>query len=118
MEQVETQQEIPINLFKGTDLLVGTVLENRRLTPKERPPADDVRHIVFNAPGLSYLPGQSIGVIPDGVDPRTGKPHKLRLYSVASEAKGDCGDWRTVSVVVVRHFWDNRQALKRSIPGV
>ncbi len=118
MVRVNTQQEIPLSLFKGTDPLAGTVLENRRLTPKERPPDDDVRHVVLSSPGLSYMPGQSIGIIPEGIDPRNGKPHKLRLYSVSSESKGDFGDWRTVSVAVVRHYWDNPKTLEGDIPGV
>ncbi len=118
MVQSQTQRAIPINLFKSTNPLLGTVLEIRRLTPRERPPANDVRHVVLSAPGLSYLPGQSIGVVPEGYDMRTGKPHKLRLYSVSSESKGDFGNWKTVSTVVVRHFWDNEEAGESNIPGV
>ena len=102
MLHVETERRIPLNLFKPSNPLVGTVLENRRLTPPSRPPPNDVRHLVLSEPGLTYLPGQSIGVIPEGCDPRTGKPHKLRLYSVSSESKGDYGDGKTVSTVVLR----------------
>lgn len=46
---------------------------------------------------MPYREGQSIGVIPDGIDPKNGKPHKLRLYSIASSALGDFGDSKTVS---------------------
>ena len=118
MAPVEVQREVPSNLFKSTNPLLGEVLENRRLTPPERPPHNDVRHIVLSSPGLSYLPGQSIGVVPEGYDLRSGKPHKLRLYSVSSESKGDYGDGQTVSTVVVRHFWDNEETGETSIPGV
>lgn len=45
---------------------------------------------------VPYREGQSIGVIADGVD-ANGKPHKLRLYSIASSALGDFGDSKTVS---------------------
>lgn len=45
---------------------------------------------------IPYREGQSIGVIPDGID-KNGKPHKLRLYSIASSALGDFGDSKTVS---------------------
>jgi len=45
---------------------------------------------------VPYREGQSIGVIPDGID-KNGKPHKLRLYSIASSAIGDFGDSKTVS---------------------
>lgn len=45
---------------------------------------------------MPYREGQSIGIIADGVD-KNGKPHKLRLYSIASSALGDFGDSKTVS---------------------
>ncbi len=118
MGPLQMQREIPLNLFKSANPLVGEVLEMRRLTPAERPPANDARHIVLSSPGLSYVPGQSIGAIPEGYDPRTGKPHKLRLYSVSSASKGDYGDWKTVSTVVVRHFWDDEDTGETKIPGV
>ena len=44
---------------------------------------------------VPYREGQSIGVIADGID-KNGKPHKLRLYSIASSALGDFGDSKTV----------------------
>lgn len=118
MAPLQIQREIPSNLFKRTNPLLAKVLENRRLTPPERPPPNDVRHIVLSSPGLPYLPGQSIGVLPEGYDLGSGKPHKLRLYSVSSESKGDYGDGQTVSTVVVRHFWDNEETGETSIPGV
>jgi ferredoxin--NADP+ reductase len=43
--------------------------------------------------------GQSIGIIPDGVD-GAGKPHKLRLYSIASTRHGDDLAENTVSLCV------------------
>lgn len=118
MAKPEMPSDIPLNLFKSTNPLIGTVLENCRLTPPHLPPANDVRHLGTRSPGLSFLPGQSIGAVPEGIDPRTGKPHKLRLYSVASESKGDYGDSQTVSIVVVRHFWDDEQTREENIPGV
>lgn len=45
---------------------------------------------------VPYKEGQSIGIIADGLD-KNGKPHKLRLYSIASSALGDFGDSKTVS---------------------
>ena len=48
---------------------------------------------------VPYREGQSIGVIADGVD-KNGKPHKLRLYSIASSALGDFGDSKTVSLLL------------------
>jgi ferredoxin--NADP+ reductase len=43
--------------------------------------------------------GQSIGIIPDGSD-ANGKPHKLRLYSIASTRHGDNMAGSTVSLCV------------------
>ncbi len=48
---------------------------------------------------MHYLEGQSIGIIPDGTD-KNGKPHKIRLYSIASTRHGDNLDDKTVSVSV------------------
>jgi hypothetical protein len=50
----------------------------------------------LHAGKIPYKEGQSIGIIADGVD-KNGKPHKLRLYSIASSALGDFGDSKTVS---------------------
>jgi len=53
-------------------------------------------NLLYIAGEIPYREGQSIGVIADGVD-KNGKPHKLRLYSIASSALGDFGDSKTVS---------------------
>lgn len=52
---------------------------------------------------IPYREGQSVGVIPDGID-KNGKPHKLRLYSIASSAIGDFGDSKTVSFFLMNHI--------------
>ncbi|CAN4078734.1 unnamed protein product [Withania somnifera] len=63
--------------------------------------------MVFSTEGeVPYREGQSIGVIADGVDDK-GKPHKLRLYSIASSALGDFGDSKTVSLCVKRLVYTN-----------
>jgi ferredoxin--NADP+ reductase len=118
MGQLATQSNIVCNLFRMTEPLAAMVLENRRLTAASRPPANEVRHVVLKTPGLSYAPGQSIGVIPYGYDPRTGKPHKLRLYSVSSASRGDYGDGMTASIPVVRHYWHEETAALSPVPGV
>lgn len=55
---------------------------------------------LFEIGEVPYREGQSIGVIPDGVD-KNGKPHKLRLYSIASSAIGDFGDSKTVCLGII-----------------
>ncbi len=112
-------QNIPLNLYTVNRPLLGTVIESRRLTPDSRGPKNDVRHITFRfEEKLPYLPGQSAGIIVPGTDSRTGKPHKLRLYSIASVGAGDLGDHQTVSLCVVRHFWDNAATGEKGIPGL
>jgi ferredoxin--NADP+ reductase len=93
--------DIPSNIYKPTAPLVGKVVENKILTAPDSP--NDVRHLVFDIDGsdLVYLEGQSIGILPPGED-ANGKPHKLRLYSIASPAVGDDGNGKTVSLCVKR----------------
>ncbi|OGW84940.1 MAG: hypothetical protein A3C35_05505 [Omnitrophica bacterium RIFCSPHIGHO2_02_FULL_46_11] len=110
---------IPVNLYTVQKPLVGVTVENKSLTTLSHGPKNDVRHVVIrHKEKLPYLPGQSVGVIMPGIDPLTGKPHKLRLYSVASVRNGDFGDGQTVSLCVVRHFWDNPKTGEKGIPGL
>ena len=80
---------------------MGTVTENYSLLQGRR--HWPVNHITFNLEGgdpqLHYVEGQSIGIIPDGEDAK-GKPHKLRLYSIASTRHGDDMADNTVSLCV------------------
>lgn len=96
-----TQTDIPSNIYRQTDPLEASVLEHRRLTAPDSP--NEVSHIVLNIAGsqMRYVDGQSIGVVPPGTDD-TGKPHKLRLYSIASPHVGDDGEGKTVSICVKR----------------
>ena len=91
--------DVPVNLYKPKDPFVGTVTGNYSLLVEGA--IGRVNHITFDLVGgnLHYVEGQSIGIIPDGVD-AGGKPHKLRLYSIASTRHGDdCHD-NTVSLCV------------------
>jgi ferredoxin--NADP+ reductase len=79
---------------------MARVLVNERLTPRGH---DEVRHIVLDLDGLElgYVEGQSLGILAPGTDDR-GRPHKLRLYSIASTRRGDDGQGRTASFCVKR----------------
>src|SRR3989338_8347697 len=111
--------QVSVNLYTITHPLYGETVENRPLTPDSRGGANDVRHVTFQFQGpFSYQPGQSIGVLPPGNDPTSGKPHKLRLYSVSSTRLGDGGDGKTASICVVRHFWRLDAKSGERIPGV
>jgi ferredoxin--NADP+ reductase len=93
--------DVPVNLYKPKDPFIGTVTENYSLLAEGA--IGRVNHITFDLKGgepqLRYLEGQSIGIIPDGQD-ANGKPHKLRLYSIASTRHGDNLEGDTVSLCV------------------
>ena len=67
--------------------------------------ASFVRHVCIDVSGTAlegnFLPGQSFGVIPPGLDAR-GRPHKLRLYSIACPSWGEDGAGRIVSTTPKR----------------
>ena len=92
---------VPVNLYKPKDPFIGTVTDNYSLLQEGA--IGRVNHITFDLSGgdphLSYVEGQSIGIIPDGTD-ANGKPHKLRLYSIASTRHGDNLAGNTVSLCV------------------
>jgi ferredoxin--NADP+ reductase len=91
--------DVPVNLYKPKDPFIGTVTGNYSLLAEGA--IGRVNHITFDLTGghLHYVEGQSIGIIPDGED-AAAKPHKLRLYSIASTRHGDdCAD-NTVSLCV------------------
>lgn len=96
-----TTTDVPSNIYKPNSPLEAKVVSIQRLTSEDSP--NDVQHIVFDIAGsdLKYMEGQSIGILPPGLD-ASGKPHKLRLYSIASPAVGDDGNGKTVSLCVKR----------------
>src|SRR5438477_1043368 len=64
-----------------------------------------VRHVAIDVSGTplagNFLVGQSFGVIPPGQD-QHGRPHKVRLYSIASPSWGDDGEGHVVATTVKR----------------
>jgi ferredoxin--NADP+ reductase len=93
--------DVPVNLYKPKTPFIGTVTGNYSLLADGA--IGRVNHITFDISGgdpeLHYVEGQSIGIIPDGED-ANGKPHKLRLYSIASTRHGDNLEGSTVSLCV------------------
>ncbi len=67
--------------------------------------ASFVRHIAVDLTGTplegAFRAGQSFGVIVPGVDAR-GRPHKVRLYSIASPSYGEDGFGRVISTTCKR----------------
>ena len=95
---------VPVNLYKPKTPFLGTVTEPYSLLTDGA--IGRVQHITFDLSGgdphLEYVEGQSIGIVPAGEDAK-GKPHKLRLYSIASTRHGDNLEDNTVSLCV-RHL--------------
>lgn len=94
-----TDTKIPVNIYKPKTPFTGKCLDNHELVREGG--TGTVRHLTFDLSGgdLRYLEGQSIGIIPPGTDDN-GKPHKLRLYSIASTRHGDREDDKTISLCV------------------
>ncbi len=55
----------------------------------------------FGKTAFPVLEGQSIGILPPGVDD-SGKPHHLRLYSVASPRNGERPGYNNLALTVKR----------------
>lgn len=93
------KQDIPVNIYKPKKPYIGKCLSNEPLVREGG--SGRVQHLIFDLSegDLRYLEGQSIGIIPPGKDEK-GKPHKLRLYSIASTRHGDHQDDKTVSLCV------------------
>lgn len=91
--------DVPVNIYRPNSPYVGSCMSNEELVGESG--IGTVRHLKFDISGgdLRYLEGQSIGIIPDGTDDK-GKPHKIRLYSIASTQHGDNIDNKTVSLCV------------------
>ncbi len=67
--------------------------------------ASFVRHIGVDLTGTplegTFLAGQSFGVVVPGIDVK-GRPHKVRLYSIASPSYGEDGLGRVISTTCKR----------------
>jgi ferredoxin--NADP+ reductase len=98
-KEKKKHEDVPVNIYRPNNPYVGTCLSNDELVGEGG--IGTVRHLKFDISGgdLRYIEGQSIGIIPDGIDDK-GKPHKIRLYSIASTQHGDDVDDKTVSLCV------------------
>ncbi|CAA2971908.1 ferredoxin--NADP reductase, leaf isozyme, chloroplastic [Olea europaea subsp. europaea] len=108
-EKISKKQEegVVVNKYRPKEPYIGRCLLNTKITGDDAP--GETWHMVFTTEGeIPYREGQSIGIIADGLD-KNGKPHKLRLYSIASSALGDFGDSKTVSLCVKRLVYTNDQ---------
>ncbi len=90
-----------VNLFRRDKPAIGTVQGNFRITATNT--ESDIRHIVlsFGDQMLPVLEGQSVGIIPPGVA-ASGKPHDMRLYSVASARDGEKRNANNLGLTIKR----------------
>ncbi len=87
--------------------ITATVTGNVRVT--EVGHEYDTHHIVldFGAMPFPVLEGQSIGVVPPGVDDK-GKPHFARQYSIASPRNGERAGYNNLSLTIKRVLEDHQ----------
>ena len=106
------KKNVPVNTYRPKNPWIGKCLSSTELVREGG--EGTVRHLVFDTSGseLKYLEGQSIGIIPPGTD-ANGKPHKLRLYSIASTRHGDNLDDETVSLCVRRLEYNHPETGER-----
>ena len=94
------------HLYTAKNPVQATVAGNYRLTAPDA--ASDVHHIVldFGTQVFPILEGQSIGIIPPGLD-ENGKPHYMRMYSVASPRGGERDGYNNLALTVKRVVEDH-----------
>lgn len=101
----KNEEGVITNRYRPKEPYTGKVLLNTKITADDAP--GETWHMLFSHQGeIPYREGQSVGVIADGTD-KNGKPHKVRLYSIASSALGDLGNSETVSLCVKRLVYTN-----------
>ncbi len=96
--------EVSMHLHTPAAPAVGVVVSNERCTASKKA-AGFVRHVAIDVSRTliagKFVSGQSFGVIPPGVDAK-GKPHKVRLYSIASPTFGEDGKGGVLATTVKR----------------
>jgi ferredoxin--NADP+ reductase len=95
--------EVKMHIYRPNEPVVAKISKSEICTAKKA--AGFVRHVEFDISGTNLvgqvLPGQSIGVLAPGTDTK-GRPHAVRLYSVASPTAGEDGQGRVISTTVKR----------------
>ena len=98
------------NLHGPKNPVTATVAGNVRVTEVGRTAGHDydTHHIVldFGAMPFPVLEGQSIGILPPGLDAQ-GKPHHARQYSVASPRNGERPGYNNLSLTIKRVLEDH-----------
>ena len=103
-----------VNLYTQREPVTATVVGNFRVTDGDV--ESDTHHIVldFGAKPFPVLEGQSIGVLPPGVDAQ-GRPHVARQYSLSSPRDGERRGYNNIALTVKRVTADHAGAPVRGI---
>lgn len=103
-----------VNLYSPERPAIAVVAGNFRLTTESA--SADVRHLVldFGTTAFPVLEGQTLGILPPGVD-AAGKPHHVRLYSIASPRDGERPQRNNVALTVKRVTVDH---MGNPVPGI
>ncbi|MGB8856078.1 MAG: benzoyl-CoA 2,3-epoxidase subunit BoxA [Burkholderiales bacterium] len=103
-----------VNLYNNKNPAIATVAGNFRLTGDNA--SSDIRHIVldFGSTPFPVLEGQNIGILPPGLD-ANGKPHYVRMYSIASPRDGERRGYNNISLTIKRVTEDHQG---KPTPGV
>jgi len=103
-----------LNLYTPERPVTATVSGNYRITADSA--ESDIHHIVLDFGSLPFpvLEGQSIGILPPGSD-AAGRPHLLRMYSVASPREGERPQYNNVALTVKRVTHDHEGKPARGV---
>ena len=95
------------NLYGPKAPTTATVAGNHRVTDAGF--ESETHHVVLDFGNMPFpvLEGQSIGIIPPGVDTQ-GKPHFARQYSIASPRNGERPGYNNLSLTVKRVTSDHQ----------
>lgn len=95
------QSNIPLQTYKAKEPFTGKIISVKRIVGAQA--TGETCDIVIDHFGkMPYWEGQSYGVIPPGINPKNGKPHTNRLYSIASTRYGDDMKGTTTTLCVRR----------------
>ena len=99
-----------VNLHGPKMPITAMVTGNMRVTEvgKTNGGDYDTHHVVLDFGNQSFpvLEGQSLGILPPGVD-ADGKPHHARQYSIASPRNGERPDFNNLSLTIKRVLEDH-----------
>ncbi len=99
-----------LNLIAAAEPVTGVIVSNDSCIRGKS--ASFVRHTEIDVSGTplenNFLVGQAFGVVAPGTDER-GKPHKVRLYSLACPTSGEDGAGAVISTTTKRVI-DERKA--------